>query len=72
MHTCFQVAMYEPLRRAGGAARARSSATARKAMLFTTGAEAIENAVKIARAHTKRAGGRRVHRRLPRTHAAQR
>jgi 4-aminobutyrate aminotransferase/(S)-3-amino-2-methylpropionate transaminase len=59
-HTCFQVAMYEPYvelaarlgRLVGGAA----ADTAWKTVLFTTGAEATENAVKIARAHTKRSG----------------
>jgi 4-aminobutyrate aminotransferase/(S)-3-amino-2-methylpropionate transaminase len=53
MHTCFQVAMYEPYVEL--AARLCSLVGGdRKAILFTTGAEAIENAVKIARAHTKR------------------
>jgi 4-aminobutyrate aminotransferase/(S)-3-amino-2-methylpropionate transaminase len=57
MHTCFQVTMYEPY----VALAARLSALAggadtHKAVLFTTGAEAIENAVKIARAHTRRSG----------------
>jgi 4-aminobutyrate aminotransferase / (S)-3-amino-2-methylpropionate transaminase / 5-aminovalerate transaminase len=58
-HTCFQVAMYEPYvelaarlcRLVGGA-----DGAAWKTVLFTTGAEATENAVKIARAHTKRSG----------------
>ena len=53
MHTCFQVTMYEPYVELA----ARLCALVgdeRKAVLFTTGAEAIENAVKIARAHTKR------------------
>ena len=53
MHTCFQVTMYEPYVELA----ARLSALvgdAHKAVLFTTGAEAIENAVKIARAHTRR------------------
>ena len=57
MHTCFQVAMYEPYVElaarlctlVGGA-----DDGSHKAILFTTGAEAIENAVKIARAYTKR------------------
>jgi 4-aminobutyrate aminotransferase/(S)-3-amino-2-methylpropionate transaminase len=57
MHTCFQVTMYEPY--VALAARlcalvAGSSGVAHKAVLFTTGAEACENAVKIARAHTNR------------------
>ena len=53
MHTCFQVAMYEPYVEL--AARLCGLVGGeRKAVLFTTGAEAIENAVKIARAHTRR------------------
>lgn len=59
MHTCFQVATY------GGyvelcerlcALTSDGSATPRKAMLLTTGAEGIENAIKMARAYTKRPG----------------
>jgi 4-aminobutyrate aminotransferase/(S)-3-amino-2-methylpropionate transaminase len=55
MHTCFQVTMYEPY----VTLAARLSALAggvdtHKTVLFTTGAEAVENAVKIARAHTRR------------------
>jgi 4-aminobutyrate aminotransferase/(S)-3-amino-2-methylpropionate transaminase len=53
MHTCFQVAMYEPYVELA-ARLCRLVGDGRKAILFTTGAEAIENAVKIARAHTKR------------------
>jgi len=53
MHTCFQVAMYEPYVELA-ARLCRLIGDDRKAILFTTGAEAIENAVKIARAHTKR------------------
>ena len=37
-----------------------------KTAFFTTGAEAVENAVKIARAHTGRPGVDRLRRRLPR------
>jgi len=57
MHTCFQVATY------GGyvelcerlcALAGDQAAPRRKAMLLTTGAEATENAVKIARAFTNR------------------
>jgi 4-aminobutyrate aminotransferase/(S)-3-amino-2-methylpropionate transaminase len=65
MHTCFQVAMYEPYVELA-ARLCRLVGDDRKAILFTTGAEAIENAVKIARAHTKRPGGRGVYRRVPR------
>ena len=53
MHTCFQVAMYEPYVELA-ARLCGLVGGARKAVLFTTGAEAIENAVKIARAHTRR------------------
>lgn len=67
-HTCFQVAMYEPYvelaarlsslvaRSARSAAGPASdmSAAAFKSAFFTTGAEACENAVKIARAYTRR------------------
>ncbi len=53
MHTCFQVTMYEPYVELA-ARLCGLVGEARKAVLFTTGAEAIENAVKIARAHTKR------------------
>jgi 4-aminobutyrate aminotransferase/(S)-3-amino-2-methylpropionate transaminase len=56
-HTCFQVAMYEPyveLAARLSALVARSTQSTHKAALFTTGAEACENAVKIARAYTRR------------------
>lgn len=56
-HTCFQVLMYEPYI----ALAERLNALApiqgrRKTAFFTTGAEATENAVKIARAATGRSG----------------
>jgi len=54
MHTCFQVAMYEPYVELAARLCAATGQRDRKAILFTTGAEAIENAVKIARAHTNR------------------
>jgi len=53
-HTCFQVAMYEPYVELAARLSALMGSGAHKAVLFTTGAEAIENAVKIARAYTKR------------------
>jgi 4-aminobutyrate aminotransferase/(S)-3-amino-2-methylpropionate transaminase len=57
MHTCFQVTMYEPyVTLAARLSALAGSAATHKTVLFTTGAEAIENAVKIARAHTKRSG----------------
>jgi len=56
-HTAFQVVAYEPYI----ALAERLNALApfdgpAKTILFTTGAEAVENAVKIARAHTGRTG----------------
>ncbi|HWQ13395.1 MAG TPA: aspartate aminotransferase family protein, partial [Roseiflexaceae bacterium] len=54
-HTCFQVAMYEPyLRLAERLCELAPGGFAKKAIFFTTGAEATENAVKIARAATGR------------------
>jgi 4-aminobutyrate aminotransferase/(S)-3-amino-2-methylpropionate transaminase len=55
MHTCFQVTMYEPYVELAARLCALVG-DAHKAVLFTTGAEGIENAVKIARAYTKRSG----------------
>jgi 4-aminobutyrate aminotransferase/(S)-3-amino-2-methylpropionate transaminase len=56
MHTCFQVAMYEPYVELAARLCALAGSAPHKALLLTTGAEAIENAVKIARAYTKRPG----------------
>lgn len=56
-HTCFHVAPYEGYIRL--AERLNASAPgdfAKKSMLVTTGAEAVENAVKMARAFTGRSG----------------
>lgn len=56
-HTCFHVAPYESY--IGLAERLNALAptgTENRTMLVTTGAEAVENAVKIARAYTKRSG----------------
>jgi 4-aminobutyrate aminotransferase / (S)-3-amino-2-methylpropionate transaminase / 5-aminovalerate transaminase len=53
MHTCFQVTMYEPYVELVARLCALVG-DAHKGVLFTTGAEGIENAVKIARAHTRR------------------
>lgn len=55
LHTCFQVVMYESYVRV--AERLNHIAPGnfeKKSLLVTTGAEAIENAVKIARAYTSR------------------
>lgn len=56
-HTCFQVMPYEPY--VALAARLNAVApgsTPKKTLFLTTGAEAVENAVKIARRHTGRSG----------------
>jgi 4-aminobutyrate aminotransferase/(S)-3-amino-2-methylpropionate transaminase len=54
-HTCFQVVPYEVyLRLAERLARLAPGSASKKVMLLSTGAEAIENAVKIARAATRR------------------
>jgi len=54
-HTSFQVVMYESyLRLAQRLCEVAPIQGARKAIFFSTGAEAVENAVKIARAHTGR------------------
>jgi 4-aminobutyrate aminotransferase/(S)-3-amino-2-methylpropionate transaminase len=56
-HTCFQVLAYEPLVELAERLVALAPGTAsKKAFFLTTGAEAVENAIKIARAHTKRPG----------------
>lgn len=57
LHTCFMVAMYEPY---VGVARRLNELTPgdgpKKTALFNSGAEAVENAVKIARRYTKKTG----------------
>ncbi|GHO69822.1 4-aminobutyrate transaminase [Ktedonobacter sp. SOSP1-52] len=54
-HSCFQVAMYESYVRLAKRLNALvPGAGAKKTILLTTGAEAVENAIKIARAATKR------------------
>lgn len=56
-HTCFQVAPYEGyVAVAERLAALTPGAFAKKALLVSTGSEATENAVKIARAATKRSG----------------
>jgi len=56
-HTCFQVAMYEGyVKLAEAFNRLAPGPSKKKTVLVTTGAEATENAVKIARMHTGRAG----------------
>lgn len=56
-HTCFQVTPYEGYIRLAERLNAIAPARGPKKTIFlTTGAEAVENAVKIARAYTKRPG----------------
>ena len=70
-HTCFQVLAYEPYVELAERLNALAPGNfAKKTLFLSTGAEAIENAVKIARAHTGRAGHHRLHRRLSRPHDA--
>jgi 4-aminobutyrate aminotransferase/(S)-3-amino-2-methylpropionate transaminase len=55
LHTCFMVTPYEDFVKLAEELIRRAPGTfAKKAMLFSTGAEAVENAVKIARHFTKR------------------
>jgi len=54
-HACFQVMPYEPYVRLAERLNALApGATPKKSLFFTTGAEAVENAIKIARYHTRR------------------
>jgi 4-aminobutyrate aminotransferase/(S)-3-amino-2-methylpropionate transaminase len=54
-HTCFQVTGYEPyVELCERLNRLAPGPGPKKTLLMSTGAEAVENAVKIARAHTKR------------------
>lgn len=56
-HTCFQVVAYEPYVEVAERLNTLApGAFAKKSLLLTTGAEAVENAVKIARAHAGRPG----------------
>ncbi|HEY6086324.1 MAG TPA: 4-aminobutyrate--2-oxoglutarate transaminase [Burkholderiaceae bacterium] len=56
-HTCYQVVPYEGYIALAEKLNQLTPGThAKKTAFFSTGAEAIENAVKIARAHTKRGG----------------
>lgn len=56
-HTCFQVLAYEPYVELAERLNAKAPGDFTKKTLFlTTGAEAVENAIKIARAHTGRSG----------------
>jgi 4-aminobutyrate aminotransferase/(S)-3-amino-2-methylpropionate transaminase len=54
-HTCFQVLAYEPYVELAERINALAPGDfAKKTLFLTTGSEAVENAIKIARAHTKR------------------
>jgi 4-aminobutyrate aminotransferase/(S)-3-amino-2-methylpropionate transaminase len=54
-HVCFQVTPYEKYVELAQRLNERAPGTSKKKTIFlTTGAEAVENAVKIARAHTDR------------------
>ena len=56
-HTCYQVVPYESyVRLAERVNEAAPIKAATKATFFTTGAEAVENSIKIARAYTGRSG----------------
>jgi 4-aminobutyrate aminotransferase len=56
-HTCYQVVPYESYIALAEKLNAMTPGTyPKKTAFFSTGAEAIENAVKIARAHTRRSG----------------
>jgi 4-aminobutyrate aminotransferase/(S)-3-amino-2-methylpropionate transaminase len=55
LHTCFHVTMYEPyVRLAEELNGLTPGAFAKKTVLFNSGAEAVENAVKLARRYTGR------------------
>ncbi|HEX4583425.1 MAG TPA: 4-aminobutyrate--2-oxoglutarate transaminase [Burkholderiaceae bacterium] len=54
-HTCFQLLAYEPyVELAERLSRLMPGEFAKKAMFMSTGAEAVENAIKVARVHTGR------------------
>jgi 4-aminobutyrate aminotransferase/(S)-3-amino-2-methylpropionate transaminase len=54
-HTCFQVLAYEPYVELAERLNALAPGNfAKKSFFMTTGAEAVENAVKVARAYTRR------------------
>ncbi len=56
-HTCYQVVPYESYIALAEKLNAMTPGShAKKTALFSTGAEAIENAIKVARSYTKRSG----------------
>lgn len=57
LHSCFMVGMYEPyVQLAEKLCQITPGDHDKKAMFVNSGAEAVENAIKIAKAHTKRPG----------------
>lgn len=57
VHSCFQVMPYEPYIELAEQLNQRAPIDGKaKSLFITTGAEAVENAIKIARAYTKRPG----------------
>ena len=68
-HTCHQVVPYESYVRLAERLNGMLPGKFEKKTVFvTTGAEAVENAVKIARHRDRPLGGHRLRRRLPRPH----
>ena len=68
-HTCFMVTPYDGYVAVAEALnRLTPGDHDKRTALFNSGAEAVENAVKIARHHTKRQARRRLRPRLPRPH----
>ena len=56
-HTCFQVLAYEPYVELAEQLNAMAPGNfAKKSLFLTTGSEAVENAIKVARAYTGRSG----------------
>jgi 4-aminobutyrate aminotransferase/(S)-3-amino-2-methylpropionate transaminase len=57
MHTCFQITPYANyIELCEQLNKLAPGPTVKKSMLFSTGAEAVENALKVARYHTRRSG----------------
>jgi 4-aminobutyrate aminotransferase / (S)-3-amino-2-methylpropionate transaminase / 5-aminovalerate transaminase len=62
LHSCFQVTPYaDYIALCEQLNRLAPGSTPKKSMLFSTGAEAVENALKIARFHTRRSGAIAFH-----------
>ena len=69
LHTCVQVTPYEGyIRLAERMNEVTPGKFPKKTLFVNSGAEAVENAVKIARAYTKRPAHHRLRRRFPRPH----